>query len=266
MSGHGVQTIKGLLARFNEGDSEALGELVSPSFTTYVPRGDEPSATDVFARYAAEFKAAAPDLAVDIPDLSSGADELMRGTAEVSGTWQHDLWGAPASGERYAFEIPVTVRRIDRRYAFNLDLDGPGAMAILRRLGLVNPLDQMHIPPRYPVELDDFLLKLIFDGQVADKPCVHLADVKLTRTTSDTCDDCEPGEIWPTVRMCLTCGHMGCCDTSTNKHAKAHWEQMGHPLIRSTRMDEGWLWCYEDNAAFQKRMLDGIEARLGTAG
>ena len=56
MSGHDVQTIKGLLARFNEGDSEALGELVSPSFTTYVPRGDEPSATDIFPRYTAALK------------------------------------------------------------------------------------------------------------------------------------------------------------------------------------------------------------------
>jgi uncharacterized UBP type Zn finger protein len=55
--------------------------------------------------------------------------------------------------------------------------------------------------------------------------------------------------------MCLICGHVGCCDTSKNKHAFQHFEKTGHPLMRSIRMDEGWVWCYEDNAFFEKSIL-----------
>jgi hypothetical protein len=159
----------------------------------------------------------------------------------------------------------VRIRPIEERFAFEAVLDTPGALAILRRLGLVNPPDQMHLPPPHPVVLDDFLLKLLFTGQVADRECAHLADVRVTRTDATVCEECGPDDIWPALRMCLICGHVGCCDTSSAKHAKAHWEATGHPLIRSIRLDEGWIWCYEDNAVFQRRMLDRIAARLDGA-
>ena len=121
----------------------------------------------------------------------------------------------------------------------------------------------MHLPSPNPVVLDDFLVKLLFTGQVADKACSHLTDIRVVHPDATTCDDCTPDDIWPALRMCLTCGHVGCCDTATHKHAKSHWEETGHPLMRSIRMDEGWAWCYADNAMFQKRTLRGIAAELG---
>jgi predicted ester cyclase len=263
MSDARVARVQVLLDRFSEGEIDAVEELVATEFFAHVPAEGEPTATNEFRRYAAELKAAAPDLSVRIPDLSAGSNDLLEGNAVIAGTWQRELWGAPPTGERYEFTVPVRLRPVEDRYAFELGLDAPGALTILRSLGLVNPPDQMHLPPPYPVVLDDLLIKVMFTGQVADKPCPHLADVTVVSTRKTACDSCDADEIWPALRLCLSCGHVGCCDTSVNKHAKAHWESTGHPLMRSIRMDEGWMWCYEDNAAFQKRTLERIAARLG---
>jgi predicted ester cyclase len=257
-----VRRIRELLARYNAGDQGAISDLIAPSYFTYVPAADEPTATDVYAGFAADFRAAAKDLAIDIPDLVMDVDGLLRGTAVIAGTLTGPLWGVPPSGAHHSFRVPVTIRPLGGRFAVNAELDVPGALSILRELGVVNPPDQMHLPPRHPVVISDFLLKVLFTGQVEDKPCPHLADVKVTRTSATTCADCGPGEVWPALRMCLTCGHVGCCDTSTNKHARVHWETTGHPLMRSIRMDEGWIWCYEDDAAFQEHTLRRVEARL----
>ena len=261
-----IERVRAQLARYSAGDQAAITDLVAPSFFSYVPAPDEPTATEVYAGFAAEFKAAAPDLTVDIPDLARADGGSLRGTAIIAGTLTGPLWGVPPSGVRHTFRVPVTLRAVDGRFAVNVDLPPPAAAAILREIELLNPPDRMHLPPAHPVVVSDFLFKVLFTGQAADKPCPHLADVRVTRTTARTCDDCRPGEIWPALRMCLTCGHVGCCDTSTNKHAKGHWEQAGHPLMRSIRADEGWIWCYVDNALFQKRTLERIEARLAGSG
>jgi hypothetical protein len=68
--------------------------------------------------------------------------------------------------------------------------------------------------------------------------------------------------------MCMTCGHVGCCDSSPNRHATGHWvEHRDHPIIRSYEPGEDWWWCYEDDLAFE---IDGAgpgdAARLTTAG
>jgi uncharacterized UBP type Zn finger protein len=116
----------------------------------------------------------------------------------------------------------------------------------------------MDLPPPHPVVIPEIIFKVIFTGQVADKPCSHLGMVQVTEPTTDVCQQCvESGDIWPALRMCLVCGFVGCCDTSVNKHMKAHYQETGHPIFRSIRMDEGWVWCYEDNAFFEKRKVLG---------
>jgi uncharacterized UBP type Zn finger protein len=52
------------------------------------------------------------------------------------------------------------------------------------------------------------------------------------------------------LRLCLSCGHVGCCDSSQNKHATKHFRATGHPLIRSFQPGEDWRWCYLDEVAF----------------
>jgi uncharacterized UBP type Zn finger protein len=63
------------------------------------------------------------------------------------------------------------------------------------------------------------------------------------------CAECLAlGEPWVHLRICMTCGHVGCCDTSPRRHARAHWDDTGHPLIKSAEPGEDWAWCYIDEA------------------
>ncbi|WP_099039582.1 UBP-type zinc finger domain-containing protein [Mycobacterium neglectum] len=67
-------------------------------------------------------------------------------------------------------------------------------------------------------------------------------------STPGHCEDCkEDGkDAWAHLRMCLTCGHVGCCDSSPHQHASGHFEQTGHPVMRSVEPGENWRWCYID--------------------
>jgi hypothetical protein len=83
--------------------------------------------------------------------------------------------------------------------------------------------------------------------------CTHLATVTAgVVPTGDGCEDClRIGGQWVHLRMCMTCGHVGCCDSSPNRHATAHWHaEPGHPLVRSYEPGEDWWWCYADELAF----------------
>ena len=66
------------------------------------------------------------------------------------------------------------------------------------------------------------------------------------------CEEClKIGSGWVHLRMCMTCGKIGCCDSSPNKHATAHGRESGHPIIRSAEPGEDWSWCYLDEVAFK---------------
>jgi uncharacterized UBP type Zn finger protein len=77
--------------------------------------------------------------------------------------------------------------------------------------------------------------------------CTHLDQIKIRRTTKKGCEDClKIGDTWVHLRLCLTCGHVGCCDSSKNKHATKHFQGTKHPLVRSLEPGETWVWCYVD--------------------
>jgi uncharacterized UBP type Zn finger protein len=79
--------------------------------------------------------------------------------------------------------------------------------------------------------------------------CTHLERVKITRTDQHVCEECiKTGDTWVHLRMCMICGHVGCCDSSKNKHATSHYHETEHPLIRSIEPGERWIWCYVDQA------------------
>ena len=78
--------------------------------------------------------------------------------------------------------------------------------------------------------------------------CTHLNQIKVTHTNKHYCEDCvKTGDSWVHLRMCLTCGHVGCCDSSPNRHATRHYMAINHPLMRSIEPGESWMWCYVDN-------------------
>ncbi len=81
------------------------------------------------------------------------------------------------------------------------------------------------------------------------RDCEHVVELGDVEPSSpDSCLQCvEMGDTWVNLRLCLTCGHVGCCDASKNKHATAHNRQTGHPIIQSYQPAETWRYCYTDD-------------------
>ena len=93
--------------------------------------------------------------------------------------------------------------------------------------------------------------------------CTHLDSVTVTELPAsvDGCPDClAAGEPWCHLRICLSCGNVGCCDDSPNRHATAHATSSGHPLIRSIQPGEDWSWCFVDEVAMRIPEVTGAPA------
>lgn len=84
--------------------------------------------------------------------------------------------------------------------------------------------------------------------------CAHL-DTVVHRDAPERVEGCEEclrtGGRWVHLRMCQSCGRIGCCDNSPGRHATAHFEASGHPIIRSVEPGEQWSWCYVDELLFR---------------
>ncbi len=79
-------------------------------------------------------------------------------------------------------------------------------------------------------------------------PCEHLGLIKEVEPGSDGCAECLAiGDSWVHLRLCLSCGNVGCCDQSKNTHARKHAGSVEHPIVRSFEVGEAWRWCYPDS-------------------
>ena len=77
--------------------------------------------------------------------------------------------------------------------------------------------------------------------------CGHVEDIRAVQPRTNGCEEClATGDRWVHLRMCRTCGHVGCCDSSKNKHATKHFHATKHPIMRSIEPGESWSWCYVD--------------------
>lgn len=77
--------------------------------------------------------------------------------------------------------------------------------------------------------------------------CSHTDQIRNAAPRSEGCEEClKTGDTWVELRTCMTCGHVGCCDSSKNRHATRHFQQSQHPIMRAYRSGEEWAWCYED--------------------
>ena len=91
-------------------------------------------------------------------------------------------------------------------------------------------------------------LRRMWTGSFRRKPCSHLDQIGDPAPSAEVCVECvAQGDTWPALRMCMTCGYVGCCDKAKNRHMARHFELTGHPVIRAYHergMD--WLWCRVD--------------------
>ena len=87
---------------------------------------------------------------------------------------------------------------------------------------------------------------------MAADSCAHLDALGEVTPSADGCEDClRSGGRWVHLRVCMECGHVGCCDNSPNRHATAHWHDQAHPLVRSFEPGEDWFWDYQRNDYYE---------------
>jgi len=82
--------------------------------------------------------------------------------------------------------------------------------------------------------------------------CTHLDTIRDVKPSANGCEDClKIGATWVHLRMCLQCGHVGCCDSSPNRHATKHFHASHHPIIASREPGEAWKYCYVDDLIWE---------------
>jgi Zn-finger in ubiquitin-hydrolases and other protein len=83
--------------------------------------------------------------------------------------------------------------------------------------------------------------------------CSHLDEITGAAPSGTGCVEClAMGGRWVHLRRCAVCGHVGCCDSSPNRHATAHFHSSEHPLVQSFEPREDWYWCYVDDLMFER--------------
>lgn len=93
--------------------------------------------------------------------------------------------------------------------------------------------------------------------------CEHVEQAGNPEPRTYGCEEClASGSEWVHLRRCLSCGHVGCCDSSPNKHATKHFRHTHHPVIQSFEPGEDWLWCFEDEVMVEQRPQPQDEARV----
>src|SRR6185295_7079492 len=108
-----------------------------------------------------------------------------------------------------------------------------------------------HEQPREPATAKNESCVLLETFNLLTTPmpaaCRHLNQIRDVQPSANGCEDClKIGDTWVHLRICLECGHVGCCDSSKNKHATRHFQKTDHPIIQSFEPGESWRWCYVD--------------------
>lgn len=89
-------------------------------------------------------------------------------------------------------------------------------------------------------------------GEFDTRGCRHVDEIQDVTPSASGCEDClKIGDTWVQLRLCLTCGYVGCCNSSKNKHASSHYRQTEHPIIVSYEEGAEWLWCYIDKVTLK---------------
>lgn len=82
--------------------------------------------------------------------------------------------------------------------------------------------------------------------------CTHADQIHDVKPHTSGCEEClKIGDTWVHLRMCLFCGHVGCCDSSKNRHATKHFQATDHAIMQSLEPGEGWAWCYVDELTLE---------------
>ena len=188
-------------------------------------------------RYGSEgasLRAAGADLVV-----TEELESVVQVFAEIMRVYRVE----PAEIERHA----ATIR--DRGYAALLDLEGDRPTVDCSIDGACEParsanLSEAAMGSRERTDIDPQQTVTLVPSEGT---CGHVAQLHAVHPSARGCEDClKTGDTWVHLRVCMTCGHVGCCDSSPNTHATRHFHATAHPIVRSLERGEQWGWCYVD--------------------
>ncbi len=157
--------------------------------------------------------------------------------------------GAETPSETYR-RMRMTMLEAERRELLRIRDEGLADQEVLAHV-----MDQLDIEESMLDRIENRTSALrdepMLPVERAEDECEHLADHHdrfVAPTSPHGCEEClRDGTTWVHLRLCLDCGHVGCCDSSTEKHADAHFHETGHPVMRSFEPGESWRWCFVDN-------------------
>jgi hypothetical protein len=179
-----------------------------------------------------------------------------------------ELFGAAFSERLGTLELSPPVRRAVAAQAWNLaDVSVPSVATPVERAAIEQAVGAAFVPAfRWVAVLSALLAAagalaaaLLVEAAPTRAPagtdptvvtCGHLEVVVDVAPRTNGCEEClRLGERWVQLRVCLSCGHVGCCDSSRHRHATAHFWNTSHPIVRSLEPGEAWRWCYVDETA-----------------
>ncbi len=215
-----------------------------------IERHEEAVRRGGYAALRAERRPAAP-----VVECELGPDCLDRRTVTIRAA-------APVDGLTVG-QLPLIVETLRRGARTGATPPADETIRAGDELGLAGTADAfLHAAPLFrvgvldPVALADATAqtRTVVDTErvvelaaAADAGCGHLDQIHRVTPSARGCEDClRTGDRWVHLRICMTCGHVGCCDSSPNKHATAHHRTVGHPIVKSLEPGEHWGWCYPD--------------------
>jgi monovalent cation:H+ antiporter-2, CPA2 family len=130
---------------------------------------------------------------------------------------------------------PEAIARYEAIVRANATADIDGTLRSVQEVPL-SPLERADIDPRQTIALVP-----------TEGTCKHVSQIHAVHPSARGCEEClKMGAVWVHLRLCMTCGHVGCCDSSRHKHATKHFHATSHPIVRSLEPGEEWGWCYAD--------------------
>jgi predicted ester cyclase len=231
----------------NRGDLDAMEALSTHDYFDYTPRPDQDPAHTSYRLVIGSLLSAFPDFKVTVSDMQGEGDRLT-GQVSFGGTQDGNLWGLPPTGLTNHADAAFDARIEDGKLAFRLREFN--MLETLRAACVVPQPEDMWRKPEHQIHIPLVLLVLAFNGgTLKEKPCSHIDLIQVKEPATKVCQQCvELDTEWPSLRMCLVCGFVGCCDTSVHRHTLEHYQETGHPIYRSIDPGDSWVWCYEDKA------------------
>ncbi len=223
-----LQVLRGNYARQHE-----LGLAGVYSARLLVVADDEPEMTHRVLAAARALNPDLPVLALAVDDRegeklkSAGAEEVISSHRESTARLVARVL------ERYDVD-PAEVRRYQDRMRTQPAAARPGS---IQRARESEALDEGNAE----------MVVTLSQQQRAAAGCSHTDATGEVRTDAQGCEECQKsGDSWVHLRICMTCGHVGCCDSSPNKDATKHFQATGHPIVKSFEPGETWAWCFVD--------------------